>query len=61
MNVGRGPVIDERALFDALSHTRIGGAIIDTWYTYPTPDKPETLPSSLPFHMLDNVVRHPRT
>jgi phosphoglycerate dehydrogenase-like enzyme len=59
MNVGRGPVIDERALFDALSKKRIGGAIIDTWYTYPTPDKPETLPSSLPFHMLDNIVLTP--
>jgi len=59
MNVGRGPVIDEQALFDALSRQRIGGAIIDTWYTYPSPDKPETLPSSLPFHMLDNVVLTP--
>jgi phosphoglycerate dehydrogenase-like enzyme len=59
MNVGRGPVIDETALFDALSQKRIGGAIIDTWYTYPTPDKPETLPSSLPFHTLTNVVMTP--
>jgi phosphoglycerate dehydrogenase-like enzyme len=59
MNVGRGPVIDETALFDALSQKRIGGAIIDTWYTYPTPEKPETLPSSLPFHMLTNVVLTP--
>jgi phosphoglycerate dehydrogenase-like enzyme len=59
MNVGRGPVIDEKALFDALSQNRIGGAIIDTWYTYPTPEKPETLPSSLPFHTLTNVVLTP--
>jgi phosphoglycerate dehydrogenase-like enzyme len=59
MNVGRGPVIDEQALYDALAAKRIGGAVIDTWYTYPTPDKPETLPATLPFHTLANVVMTP--
>jgi phosphoglycerate dehydrogenase-like enzyme len=59
MNVGRGPVIDEQALFDALKGERIGGAIIDTWYTYPTPDKPVTQPSTLPFHTLRNLVLTP--
>src|SRR5262249_48331532 len=33
INVGRGPVIDQAALYDALKTRRIGGAIIDTWYT----------------------------
>jgi phosphoglycerate dehydrogenase-like enzyme len=59
MNVGRGPVIDEQALYDALTAKRIGGAVIDTWYTYPTADKPETLPATLPFHTLANVVMTP--
>lgn len=59
VNVGRGPVIDEAALFEALEARRIGGAIIDTWYQYPTPDKVETLPAALPFHRLANVVMTP--
>jgi phosphoglycerate dehydrogenase-like enzyme len=59
VNVGRGPVIEEQALFDALSRRRIGGAIIDTWYRYPTPDKPTTHPSTLAFHELPNVVMTP--
>lgn len=59
INVGRGPVIEEQALFDALADKRIGGAIIDTWYQYPTPDKPVTLPSRLPFETLTNLVMTP--
>jgi phosphoglycerate dehydrogenase-like enzyme len=59
LNVGRGPVIDESALFSALSRGSIGGAIIDTWYQYPMPEKPETLPASLPFHTLANVLMTP--
>ena len=59
LNVGRGPVIDEAALFDALKTRRIGGAIIDTWYQYPTPENPTPQPSRLPFSSLDNVVMTP--
>ena len=59
LNVGRGPTIDEQALYDALKERRIAGAIIDTWYRYPSPDKPTTLPSTLPFHELPNIVMTP--
>lgn len=59
LNVGRGPVIDEAALFTALADRRIGGAIIDTWYQYPTPENTQTLPSTFPFHALPNVVMTP--
>ncbi|MDR6873941.1 phosphoglycerate dehydrogenase-like enzyme [Bosea sp. BE125] len=59
VNVGRGPTIDETALFDALKAGRIGGAIIDTWYQYPGPDQAETLPSKQPFHELSNVLMTP--
>jgi phosphoglycerate dehydrogenase-like enzyme len=59
LNVGRGPTIDERALFDALKEKRIAGAIIDTWYSYPSPEEQNVLPSSLPFHTLSNVVMTP--
>jgi phosphoglycerate dehydrogenase-like enzyme len=59
LNVGRGPTIDERALYDALKNERIAGAIIDTWYTYPSAGQPEVLPSTLPFHVLPNIVLTP--
>jgi phosphoglycerate dehydrogenase-like enzyme len=58
-NVGRGPVIDEQALYNALAEGRIGGAILDTWYTYPTPETPVIFPSRLSFHTLPNVVMTP--
>jgi len=59
VNVGRGAVIDEQALFDALAQRRIGGAIIDTWYAYPSPREPECAPSRLDFAALSNVVMTP--
>lgn len=58
-NVGRGPTIDEAALFDALSNRQIGGAVIDTWYSYPGPGNATPLPSALPFHGLDNLIMTP--
>jgi phosphoglycerate dehydrogenase-like enzyme len=59
INVGRGPVIDEAALFEALRDRRIAAACIDTWYRYPSEDEPLALPSRFPFHELDNVVLSP--
>lgn len=58
VNVGRGPVIDPQALYEALGTKRIG-AIIDTWYQYPTPDRPETKPGTFAFDTLPNVVMTP--
>jgi len=59
VNVGRGAVVDEDALYAALAERRIGGAVIDTWYVYPTPDAPHPTPGRRPFHELDNVVMTP--
>ncbi len=59
VNVGRGPTIDEHALYTALKDGRIGGAIIDTWYQYPGPGRGEPLPSALPFHELPNILMTP--
>jgi len=59
LNVGRGPTIDERSLYEALESRRIAGAVIDTWYSYPSPDHPTILPSRYPFHELPNVVMTP--
>jgi phosphoglycerate dehydrogenase-like enzyme len=57
VNVARGPVIDEAALYDALSARRIGGAVIDTWWRYPAArqqDNAAAWPQR--FDLLDNVV-----
>ena len=61
VNVGRGPVIDEQALYTALAERRIRAAGIDVWYQYPKGDeeRSHTYPSRLPFHELDNVVMTP--
>lgn len=59
INVGRGPVIDEAALYAALSERRIGGAVIDTWFRYPSAAEPHPLPATLPFHQLTNLVMTP--
>ena len=59
VNVGRGPVIDEAALFAALRDRRIGGAVIDTWYVYPGPGNMSPHPGNLPFHELDNCLLTP--
>ena len=59
INVARGALIDEEALFLACRERRIGGAIIDTWYRYPKPDDPRGDPSAFPFRDLDNVIMTP--
>ncbi len=59
INVARGPVVDETALYAALKDGRIGGAVIDTWYRYPSAEHPVCMPSDLPFHELSNVVMTP--
>jgi phosphoglycerate dehydrogenase-like enzyme len=59
INVGRGPVVDEQALFDALHTKRIGGAVIDTWYRYPESADVQAAPGNLPFHELPNLLMTP--
>lgn len=59
VNVGRGAVIDEDALYDALARERIAGAVIDTWYVYPSAATPHPTPGRRPFHELPNVVMTP--
>ena len=61
INVGRGPVIDEAALYHALQTGHLAGAGIDVWYTYPhgEEERSHTLPSRFPFQELDNVVMSP--
>ena len=59
VNVARGPIVDEEALYRALVERRIAAAVIDTWYSYPKRGEARVNPSRLPFHELDNVVMTP--
>lgn len=58
VNVARGEVVDEQALYEALRDRVIGGAALDVWYRYPRRGE-QAEPSALPFHELDNVVMTP--
>jgi len=55
INVGRAAVVDEEALHDALAARTIGGATLDVWYQYPTPEAPDRPPARRPFETLPNV------
>ena len=60
VNVSRGAIVDESALFDALKEHRIAGAALDVWWNYPqSRDEPVCRPSNYPFHELDNVIMSP--
>ena len=61
VNIARGPVIDERALYTALRDGRLAAAGLDVWYRYPSneDERSSLLPSEYPFHELDTVVMSP--
>jgi len=61
VNVGRGAIVDEEALYTALRDGALGAAGIDVWYTYPpnAEARAHTFPSKYPFQDLDNVVLSP--
>ena len=61
VNVARGSVIDEQAMYSALAERQIYGAGIDTWYNYPKAGQSNSTPPStnFPFHELNNLVMSP--
>ena len=52
INLGRGKVVDEEALIEALEHQKIAGAALDTFWTEP-------LPQGHPLWKLKNVIITP--
>jgi phosphoglycerate dehydrogenase-like enzyme len=54
INVGRGAIVDERALVEALRERRIRGAVLDVFADEPLPD-------DHPLYALDNVLLSPHT
>ncbi|MBC8505428.1 MAG: hydroxyacid dehydrogenase [Anaerolineales bacterium] len=61
VNVGRGPVVDQDALYHALKAGKLLGTGLDVWYNYPADEdsRTNTPPADHPFHELDNVVMSP--
>ena len=55
INVGRGKIIEEESLYDALKNKKLKGYASDVWYNYPN-GKEVMLPSTYPIHEFDNVV-----
>lgn len=58
VNVARGPVVGEEALYAALRDHTIRGAALDVWYSYPGPDG-QARPAAAAFEELDNVLMTP--
>lgn len=61
VNIGRGSVIDQYALYEALKSGHLHGAASDVWYNYPSDEseRTNTAPADVPFHELDNIVMSP--
>ncbi|MBX2800479.1 MAG: hypothetical protein KTR31_22565 [Myxococcales bacterium] len=61
VNVARGPIVDEAALFEALRSGQLYGAGLDVWWRYPKDEaaRSDTPAAEHPFHELDNVVLSP--
>lgn len=59
VNVGRGKIIHEKALYDSLKEGRLWGFAADVWYNYPKGEGDDCFPSVYPFHELSNVVMTP--
>jgi phosphoglycerate dehydrogenase-like enzyme len=59
INLARGPIAEEQALYRALRDGVIGGAALDTWWRYPSADDPAPRPSRYRFHELPNVIMTP--
>jgi phosphoglycerate dehydrogenase-like enzyme len=52
VNIGRGPVVDEKALIEALQAKKIAGAALDVF-------EQEPLPASSPLWKMENVIVSP--
>ncbi len=61
INISRGKIVDQEALYSALKEGKIYGAGLDVWYNYPKTkgERSSTQPADYPFHELDNLVMSP--
>lgn len=61
INMARGEVVNEGALFMGLKNKTINAAAVDVWYSYqPEADEQgRKFPTMYPFHELDNILHSP--
>lgn len=61
INIGRGPIVNQFALFNALLSGHLRAAGSDVWYNYPKSEseRGSTPPADVPFKDLDNFVFSP--
>ena len=59
INVSRGGVVDQHALYEALRSKSIAGAASDVWYNYPKTIDERCLPSDAPLFELDSMLLSP--
>lgn len=59
INLGRGKLIEESALYESLQKNEIKGFASDVWYQYPKERNLTIFPSHYPFQLLQNVVLSP--
>jgi len=58
INVARAEIVDEMALYKALSSGRLAAAALDVWYRYPAAPG-AAQPATQPFHELPNLIMTP--
>lgn len=61
INAGRGKIVNEEDLFNALKNKTIMAAGIDVWYNYNVEPNEEnkTYPYTFPFYQLENILLSP--
>ncbi|MHA2029599.1 MAG: 2-hydroxyacid dehydrogenase [Candidatus Kariarchaeaceae archaeon] len=60
VNIARGIIVDEDALYRALKDKQIGAAGIDVWYNYPGSGE-TSAQQNYPFQELDNIAMTPHS
>jgi phosphoglycerate dehydrogenase-like enzyme len=55
VNVSRAPIVDQRALYEALRDNVISGAVLDVWYRYPDSETDRVEPAQVPLWELPNA------
>lgn len=55
INVGRGKIVNQKAIFEACKNKKMSGYASDVWYNYPK-EHEQKFPSDYPIHELDNVI-----
>ncbi|MGL4874838.1 MAG: NAD(P)-dependent oxidoreductase [Clostridium sp.] len=59
INVGRGNIINEKALYEALKNNIIAGVALDVWFNYPDNKQDICKPSKYEFNRFYNIVMSP--